>query len=447
MSTPKIPFPPSTHNRRFVVGIDPSSPYAPGELVIELTPDGLRGVGRVGVDGAFVPTDYKKAYTLEQLAEIGDAAKAMLASIAENDAFDKAPAAGYNSIGLTNAQVGVRDGWRLLTKEELTSRREDMYAAGRQVAGLDPRVSDLSIWSDAGWGERGCWGTDLGGVYRTRQPENFWLLATVPITAHVPRRRILGKADVLEGTDRVLLQSVSDAERLLQRGEGLPIASVRPDWIGKRLDGAMVYEGVKVTDLFFAVRVIEPSLQRPIDPGRGYRLLGDLERIKDTDEVALVWIADGEVVKPWCKTSVSDRGQLVCNVSRALRDSAGRYSLMRLCCYMYRRKVDATFIPRDDAPPAKTLVVEPVRHSVAKQPAADGSDRICHFKVGQHVVALAAFGGNDYKGEVVEVHKDPHPSAFAHCCGNHARYTLRILDPRSPVVYRTDVYDYMLGPA
>jgi hypothetical protein len=49
------------------------------------------------------------------------------------------------------------------------------------------------------------------------------------------------------------------------------------------------------------------------------------------------------------------------------------------------------------------------------------SARIQRFSPDDVVVDL-----NGHKGVILEAHQDPHPPEYAHCCGNSARYVVRI---------------------
>lgn len=72
-------------------------------------------------------------------------------------------AAGHNPGKLTEDQVGVKDGWRLLTREEIENRNR-----------FDKPLSkdDIQILSD-GWLKGGC-GASLNQTYRTKQPPGYF---------------------------------------------------------------------------------------------------------------------------------------------------------------------------------------------------------------------------------------------------------------------------------
>lgn len=75
-------------------------------------------------------------------------------------------AAGHNPDKLTNAQVGVKDGWRLLSEEEFKARCADKA----------PATDTIAYWGNTSQ----TWHTPAGGrqtdfTYRTRKPAGFFL--------------------------------------------------------------------------------------------------------------------------------------------------------------------------------------------------------------------------------------------------------------------------------
>jgi len=68
--------------------------------------------------------------------------------------------------------------------------------------------------------------------------------------------------------------------------------------------------------------------------------------------------------------------------------------------------------------------------------------RVQRFKVGDKV-RISAIDDNSISREVLEVHLDPHPTQFAHCSGNSARYVI------SSELFKdgATVWDYQLAPA
>ena len=80
-------------------------------------------------------------------------------------------AEGHNPDGLTEAQVGVRDGWRLLSAEE----REARHRYNSKDITRDIERWDGDMWDGAGW--VGSW--DLR-TYRTRHPAGHYLPKPAP---------------------------------------------------------------------------------------------------------------------------------------------------------------------------------------------------------------------------------------------------------------------------
>lgn len=75
-------------------------------------------------------------------------------------------AEGYNPDGLTENQVGVKDGWRLLSKEELHGQFADETYGVEIVLGLDD-----DCWESA----RRCFLVPDGFTYRTKKPVGHYL--------------------------------------------------------------------------------------------------------------------------------------------------------------------------------------------------------------------------------------------------------------------------------
>lgn len=71
-------------------------------------------------------------------------------------------AEGHNPDGLTEDQVGVKDGWRLLAKEEICGRHEFT----RDIQGWCGSTG----WDDTGWG-----GVSLHITFRTKKPAGYFL--------------------------------------------------------------------------------------------------------------------------------------------------------------------------------------------------------------------------------------------------------------------------------
>lgn len=75
------------------------------------------------------------------------------------DASDPdAIAPGHNPDNLTNAQVGVADGWRLLQEEEASS---------------NSFFHDTQWWRVDSWSDTGIW---MAGTLRTKNPPDFYKL-------------------------------------------------------------------------------------------------------------------------------------------------------------------------------------------------------------------------------------------------------------------------------
>lgn len=85
-------------------------------------------------------------------------------------------AEGHNPDRLTNLQVGVQKGWRLLTAAEVGEDRR----LSASCFGHDD-YEDLSVWLRDGktW-YRGCWSDSMSLTYRTKKPAGYFLPADKP---------------------------------------------------------------------------------------------------------------------------------------------------------------------------------------------------------------------------------------------------------------------------
>jgi hypothetical protein len=116
-------------------------------------------------------------------------------------------AKGHNPLGLTNAEVGVSEGWRLLAPEEINPNRK------RETV---ERGSIQYWWEGEGWNGAAHWaGNDEDSTYRTKNPPGFYL---PKVAEYVPEGlpagssagkgfRFLRPDEVLRETDEINARS------------------------------------------------------------------------------------------------------------------------------------------------------------------------------------------------------------------------------------------------
>jgi hypothetical protein len=90
---------------------------------------------QAGVDRVIYPTHWRKVRLLPPPSRL---------------------AKGHNPVGLTEEQVGVKDGWRLLGREEIGEGRNE--------------TRDIEAWRQTFWGTSGYVGNATVNTYRTRLP-------------------------------------------------------------------------------------------------------------------------------------------------------------------------------------------------------------------------------------------------------------------------------------
>lgn len=96
-------------------------------------------------------------------------------------------AAGHNPHQLTEEQVGVKDGWRLLDKEEIINRRNMKCSGPTQYIQIYNDISNPPRWTSCAVGNL------IGECYRTKRPPGYFLSEH---TKRVP----LGPEDFPPGT-------------------------------------------------------------------------------------------------------------------------------------------------------------------------------------------------------------------------------------------------------
>lgn len=90
--------------------------------------------------------------------------------------FDCQIAEGHNPPGLTNAEVGVSEGWRLLSADEIRHRKSQ--PALKRTRNIQNICADHSL----GWSSSPSLGDEIDSVYRTKLPAGHFLSRPKPTT-------------------------------------------------------------------------------------------------------------------------------------------------------------------------------------------------------------------------------------------------------------------------
>lgn len=178
-----------------------------------------------------VTEDLEITFDPKTVAQISDGSNVRVVSSVINP--DVLIAGGHNPQKLTEDQVGVKDGWRTLTLEEVKARRDAKSTVDIQCL---VHSFDTASWSKGS--ASGCVGDELNLTYRTKKPAGFYL----------PKPKIAEGHNPLDLTEDEV--GVKDGWRLLTLGErkhvlncddvGKPIASGQLDseddsgrWVGQ----------------------------------------------------------------------------------------------------------------------------------------------------------------------------------------------------------------------
>lgn len=106
----------------------------------------------------------------------GSGREALRKCVTALDVFDRQSAEGHNPLGLTNAEVGVTEGWRLLSTDEVKHR------ASQKGIKSTPNIQNVFYDRSLGWSTAPCRGDLLDSVYRTKLPAGHFLPRPKPTT-------------------------------------------------------------------------------------------------------------------------------------------------------------------------------------------------------------------------------------------------------------------------